>query len=97
MKRKLPRHCEMFLAVAKKARLSHPFGRSLYACNGIQNGRYRFGTLVPTYSNGTVSQEKDIVAVLKSIRPSTAQRWLAHWNSGGSVKSLAHGSAGRIR
>lgn len=97
MNRRLPRHCDMFLACARKARLSHVLGRALYACNGIQNGRFHFAVLVPTCSRGTVSQREDVVAVLKTIRPSTAKRWLKHWKSGGSIKSLSHGSAGRIR
>jgi hypothetical protein len=101
-KRPLPKHADFFLAAALKARLSHPLGRAIYACNGIQNGRWQWATLVESsYGMFPVPQDhqshKAVVARLRTIKPSTAIRWQAHWKSGGSVKSLSHGAAGRVR
>lgn len=100
--RPLPRHCDTFLRIAKAAKLSHPLGRALYACNRLQNGSFKFSVLLcatihPDAPGIHDSPDEDITKLLEKIRPSTAQRWLKHWKSGGSIKSLSHGSAGRIR
>ena len=84
MKRPLPRHCEMFLKIAKRAKLSYPLGRALYSCNGIQNGRFRFAILAASCQYGMVGPENlktraaDVIKQLKTIRESTAKRWIKH-------------------
>lgn len=102
MTRKLPRHADIFLRIAKESGLSFPLGRALYACNRIQNGDFPYGAMCvswihPNTPGVTNPSKQEIVDRLKTIRPTTAQRWIKHWKSGGSIKSLSHGSAGRIR
>lgn len=106
-KRPLPKHCDMFLACARKARLSHALGRALYGCNRIQNGDFPWAVFSASCQYGMMGSasnyglemdhNKALIKQLKTIRPSTAIRWAKHWKSGGSIKSLSHGSAGRIR
>ncbi len=83
MKRKLPLHCEDF---RNSAKLTNPLGRALYLCNRLQNGDF-----------SGYDDRDSVIARLKTIQASTASRWFKHFKSGGSIKSLSHGSAGRVR
>lgn len=54
--------------------LENPLGRAVYVLNRRYNGGYQ--------------RDTDEVILLR-VQPSTAERWLAHWQNGGGVKSLS--------
>ncbi len=107
--RKLPANAALFAAVARSLHLSCPLGRALYACNRVQNGGHPWGLYAHVLSNANpvpgyyvvyTPQEKaawqaEMAQKMRSIRHTTAQRWLAHFLAGNSIKSLSHGKAGR--
>jgi hypothetical protein len=101
--RALPRHCDLFFKVARDARLTHPLGRALYACNRIQNGGGPYSSLVYSIIHPNVPgmpsdpPTEEAIKWLSKIKGTTAVRWAKHWKSGGSIKSLSHGKSGRIR
>lgn len=78
--RKMPAQYAEFLDIAIQEKLTCPEGRALYACNRVQNGGLRW-IYETSYSP---------LSSMKHARESTAKRWLDHWNSGGSIRSLQH-------
>jgi hypothetical protein len=100
--RKLPANAALFAAVARSLHLSCPLGRALYACNRVQNGGHPWGLMAHVlqgkyvaYSGAYAYSNQEVAQKMRSIRHTTAQRWLAHFLAGNSIKSLSHGKAGR--
>ena len=77
--RKMPAQYAEFLDIAIQEKLTCPEGRALYACNRVQNGGLCW-TYETSYSP---------LSSMKHARESTAKRWLDHWNSGGSIRSIS--------
>ncbi len=98
MKRALPKHTILYLELAKTLKLSCPLGRALYISNRIQNGDWWYYYhapasevfLAPNTEGVRLGQEnyEHMIRRMKAIRPTTAQRWLKHWKSGGSIKMI---------
>lgn len=78
--RKRPFYCDVLYKLAKKKRLSCPLGRALYGCNRRQNGWPR--------DHENILSMMDDLDFLRTVCHETAVKWLKHWNSGGSIKSL---------
>lgn len=95
--RKLPANVEYFLRLARKARLTNPLGRALYAHNRVLNG----GVNSPCPKDPHPNREQPtdewyVTQLLRPTKPETAARWLAHWKKGNSLKSLKWGRHGRM-
>ena len=76
---KLHRRFGEFYEAAKAAHLSCPKGRAIYLCNRLLNGGW------PMFNDW---KKFEVLAVLRSIRHETAEKWLKHWENGGSLKAL---------
>jgi hypothetical protein len=99
--RQLPAKCEEYLARANALALSCPLGRALYVCNrklhtwpsristtrgqvrAIVDGRPEW-VMRPVRTRVSLSVDD----VLQRARHETAEKWLAHWNNGGSIYTL---------
>lgn len=75
MQRKFPKHYERLVALAKEFNLTCPEGRAIHACSRIANA-------------GWYPDSPHEVDNLRSIRLETAEKWLIHWNNGGSIKAI---------
>jgi hypothetical protein len=85
--RKFPNHCTYFLQLAESLELSCPLGRALYACNRVQNLGY--GDTSRIGDSGDDHGVAYTRKFLRAIKPSTAERWLAHWQNGGHIKVIS--------
>ena len=88
MNRPFPAHYQFFLDFANQHKLTLPRGRALYMCNRKQNGDW-YGADREDCLNFAQRTSDELLARLKSIQPSTAQRWFEHWNSGGAIKMIS--------
>ena len=80
--RRLPVHADEYLQIARLARLTCPVGRAIAAANRRAMGWPSDG-----------ANQVEAIVVLRRFRLSTARRWLAHWMSGGHIRSLKHSQA----
>ena len=78
--RKVTDHIDKYYQLALQDGLDCPLGRAIAAENRWQMGWLWDGGLNPVPS----------LVVLRRFRLSTAKRWLAHWRSGGHIRSLRH-------
>lgn len=76
-KTSFPPSYNTFLQQAQAANLSNPEGRALYAVSRMQNAGFSI-----------YRDPGRAIEVMKNAKPETAQKWLDHWNSGGSIKKL---------
>lgn len=85
--RKSPKRFVEFRNIAKRAGLSNPAGRALYACNRFANGwPWKFHkTAKDQIGQFTIPSP---LTQMKSCRPSTAKTWSTHWKKGGHIKAL---------
>lgn len=81
---------EFFYHIARRAGLSCPLGRALYAANRVLNGDW-------SGCSGALRGEGDdqfrrtmSLRNMRTIKESTAKRWLAHYQAGGSLKALCY-------
>lgn len=74
-----PKYFDVYYALARELKLSCPKGRALYACN-----RKACGGMPYDYELGF----NTLGLVMTCAKLSTAQRWLRHWQSGGSIYCL---------
>lgn len=75
--RPLPQSVERFKTLAEQEGLTNPLGRALHCANRRLN---------------TWPKLKTPAHVMRSCRPTTAQRWLDHWMAGGSLHGLCYAS-----
>jgi len=91
--RKLPHRYDYFYKLAKKAKLSNLHGRAICACSRVKNGSWtgywvgQFGG-PPSERHSSVKVTGTDTAALRTIKPSTAQRWADHWAIGGAIQNL---------
>jgi hypothetical protein len=86
--RRYPIRFTFYCDLAKKAGLSCPKGRALYACNRSQMGLPWFVSS-GGFTDGK-NDAKGILELMKRMKEETAHRWLRHWNRGGHIRSLGH-------
>jgi len=89
---------DRIFSILKTAGLPNTVGRAAYVTNRILNGDGEvqspgLNADNPNDSSGYI--ERAIIAFAHKVQPATAIRWKNHLNSGGSLKSLSYGSAGR--
>ena len=90
--RHYPRHYT-YLLYARDNNMSCPEGRALAICNRIQNGGWYYNTDGRSggyFQSGDAGDatHQDMLIKMRSIQLATARKWLLHWKSGGSIKTL---------